>query len=616
MAVLLLSVPRSGAENDGWEVELGAISAVLGPKYSQSPELLEPCTASGGLFAVWHDHEIGSGIYEKSGVWVASTTPPLNQKIKDGTSHSIHGLEIDPAVGGSYMAIRGNLGSDRIWAWSTPPAVEPVYYGQTDSHTYVSNRPLPVAMAIYGGDTSRFSMSDQFIEEYLNYGFSISEVTPFQGVYMLKPRQALSISSGEVYLHAEPDFGQPTLKETDDPREMGAEELKGALLDATGKLLSQRPNRPVQLRLSGGRDSRLILALLNHFPEVDVTCVTQGDSKSEQVKIASALASMANREFIATAPNMTDRDSIVRSCERTIFESSGSIPSEPTIAPFSAPDALSEGEYLAAGEWPLFRGFLERTSKRSAAAVEDALNASSKELLSEEGNLSVSRTLNRWKASVPALSSYEMLYFYGRDIRASRYQQAKLAQVDTTSKVFYPFMDVNVVRLSDVLPVVNRRMQYTVFALLRDLWPESFSIPYAFDEPLRFERFEGTRSFSDGYRASKSAKDLSYAGDVVQSSQRASSVDSSFYSAPISSASNLVVTSTHWGRLKELLNADFASNVEQWATCENDRNLPGVPQVRGGAKEIKIKVWRVMMIVLWLEKRWAGYIGNGWSAKQ
>lgn len=348
----------------------------------------------------------------------------------------------------------------------------------------------------------------------------------------------------------------------------------------------------------------LCLVCLEKIPDCKVTAVTQGDADSVQVKVAAELAKLAGVDFIATAPNMTVKSSIIQSCEATIFQSSGLIPSEPTIAPFSAPDPIEPGEYLAAGEWPLFKGYLERTSNRSMEAVEAQFSASSKRLLNKEGNDRTDTVLRQWQASIPVLSSYESLYYYGRDIRASRYQHAKTAQIDSQSTVFYPFLDVEVVAVSDSLPAVNRRNHYSMFTALRDIWPESFGIPFAGNEGFRFERFDTTRGFSRGFQEGNQRPPKEYSGEIKQLSQRPHALDSEFYFAPISAGSNFIVTSGKWDYLKSFLDPVFATHIEEWAQSPSDNGLDGIGSTRKESKEIKIKVWRVLMLVLWMKRRW------------
>ena len=444
MSILLAIIPRTErvkALDSKLDSSLIAeISEALGPKYSDSPQTLREATYSGGVLVTWQSGSRYQNPDIKSGVWTACSNAALSGKIRTGISTRSGRLSVDPSIGGSYMAIWGNKGSDRVFAWSTPPAIEPVYFASDKDWIYISNRPLPIAIAMTDGFPEKIRIDENYVREYLNFGFSISAATPFEGISVLMPRTCLSVWKGQVQILDEPDFGVVELRSNVDSREAGALELSDSLKRATRRLIEQQPKSHVQLRLSGGKDSRLMLGLLKQIPDCTVTAVTQGDAESAQVKVAAELAELAGVDFIATAPNMTVRSSIIQSCEATIFQSSGLIPSEPTIAPFSASDPLAPGEYLAAGEWPLFKGYLERTSNRSMEAVEAQLSGSSKKVLDSEGNGYTESALRRWKASVPVLSSYEILYYYGRDIRASRYQHAKTAQIDSVSTVFYPFL--------------------------------------------------------------------------------------------------------------------------------------------------------------------------------
>lgn len=608
VSILLAIIPRAEHVDTEALVDesllITKITSSLGPKYSSEPQVLHHATSDGGMVIAWNVGTEQRNPNVKSGVWTACSTQGFSRKIREGVRTRNGRLSVDPTIGGSYMALWGNKGSRRIFAWSTPPAIEPVYYATDDDNVYISNRPLPIAFALTRGKPDTLAINEDYIREYLNYGFSISSASPFKGISVLMPRTCLSVWRGNIQILDEPDFGEIDLQPCADSRETGSAELASALKRATWRLIEQQPQSGVQLRLSGGKDSRLMLGLLNLVPDCNVTAVTQGDSASAQVKVAAELADLAGIDFIATAPNMTVESSIIQSCETTIFQSSGLIPSEPTIAPFSAPDPLEPGEFLAAGEWPLFKGYLERTSNRSMEAVEGQFSGSSKNLLDREGNHRTDSALDRWKASLPVFSSYEMLYFYGRDIRAARYQHAKTAQIDSQSTVFYPFLDTEVVNISDSLPVVNRRNHYSMFTALRDIWPESFSVPFAANEGFRFERFSSTKDFSVGFQGGNQRAPREYQGEIKQYSQRPHAIDSEFYHSPISASANFVVTSGEWDYLRRFIDPNFAERIQGWARKTSDSELEGAGKSRKEQKETKIKVWRILMIVLWLKRRW------------
>lgn len=608
MSILLAIIPRSNRVKTATSVSDGRlinkISSVLGPKYFTEPVVLNDATRDGGVVIVWNAESGNRNPDTRAGVWTACSSQGFASKLRNGVKTQNGRLSVDPEIGGSYMALWGNKGSGRIFAWSTPPAIEPVYYASDRENIYISNRPLPIAFALTAGRPEILEIDENYVREYLNYGFSISTASPFKGISVLMPRTCLSVWRGKIQILDEPDFGQVELQPAGDSRETGSVELASSLKRATSRLIEQQPEKGVQLRLSGGKDSRLMLGLLNLIPDCKVTAVTQGDAESVQVKVAAELAGLAGIDFIATAPNMTVKTSIIQSCETTIFQSSGLIPSEPTIAPFSAPDPLELGEFLAAGEWPLFKGYLERTSDRSMESVERLLSGSSKYILNSDGNYLTDSALDEWKASLPVFSSYEMLYYYGRDIRAARYQHAKTAQIDTQSTVFYPFLDTEVVKVSDALPVVNRRNHYSMFTALRDIWPESFSVPFAGNEGFRFERFASTRSFSVGFQGGNQRPPRAYEGEIKQFSQRPHAIDSTFYYSPISASANFIVTSGEWSYLSKFLDSSFASRIQEWAQKTSDRGLDGAGNTRKEQKETKIKVWRILMLVLWLRRRW------------
>lgn len=609
MSVFFAVVPRGSQSEtfaDPDDAILDGLNRLLGPKYRADPLVVSPATKSGGFVACWDGHgRKKRGISARKGLWVASSMPALAEPIRLGISGGMGHLSIKNVLRGPYAAIWGNKGADRLLAWSTPPAIEPIFYAVTDEHVFISNRLILVGFAKNKGDLRQLEMDDEFLIEYLSYGHSISDKTPISGVQMLNPRTCLSVWNGNVKIIEAPELDPVEISETEDPRMHGVSELLSALRDSTSFLAETQPNKPVQLRLSGGKDSRLVLGLMREKPELKVTAVTQGDEDSEQVKVAAEIAELAGVPLVVKAPNMTDPESIIASCERTIFESGGLLPSEPTIAPFSAADPLGTNEYLAAGEWPLFKGYLERTSDRSMDSVNALIrNGSFDGVLNRDSEVLIDRKLDEWKASIPLLSSYGLLYMYGRDIRAARYQHAKTAQIDSRSTIFYPFLDAEVVRVSDALSSVNRLNQYSMFAVMKEVWPESFDIPFSGQKLFRFEYRESLANFSNGFQQAHTRSTKPFSGTILQYSQRPNAVDSVFYRSPITAASNFVVTSGFWPYFKNVLEPDFAANVEQWAKTDSDDQLQHIGNTRAEKKRTKIKVWRILMLVLWMGGRW------------
>lgn len=611
MSIFLAMLPRGKSHDASGEVTWGfhetvnCLSGWIGPKYAKPAQIIEPATVSGGAVACWDaPNEIHSGISIRKGVWVTSTMPAVSRKIRDSIRSEIGHLSYAEDVEGPFAAIWGNKGSDRVLAWSSPPAIEPVFYSTTDQHVILSNR-LILTAAAANDELRELEMDEQFMLEYLSFGYSISEKTPFSGVSMLMPRKCLSIWNGELSIVDAPEITKPEFQTNKEPRLIGSKELVQSLRHSTQFLVSSLPEAPVQLRLSGGKDSRLMLGLLREVPDLRITAVTQGDENSEQVKVAAELAELANVDFIATAPNMTVPTSIISSCERTIFESGGLLPSEPTIAPFSAADPLSKGEYLAAGEWPLFKGFLERTSNQSLEAVNGLLGKLPfNDFLNHTAEERVAASYDKWKSSIPTLTSYDLLYMYGRDIRAARYQHAKTSQIDFRSTIFYPFLDPKVVAISDAISRNNRLNQFTMFSALKEIWPESFEVPFADHRLFKFEYRSSLAEFSSGFQKAWNRSPRTYQGRVTQYSQRPNAYDSVFYSAPISSAANFVVTSGYWDYLKGFLDRAFVALAENWAKESNDLELKQAGDTPKQTKTSKIKLWRLLLIVLWMNKRW------------
>ncbi|KAB1640826.1 asparagine synthetase B family protein [Gulosibacter chungangensis] len=559
-------------------------------------------TTNGGSLLLWHPAGIRDGLVVKKGRWTAATAPKTASRLLDGVYSAGGTIRYGDDTYGSFAAIKGDKSTDRITAWNTAPTLEAIHYGQDADFIYVSNRPITIAIAMAAVSRRQIRTSRDYLLEYINFGFSVSGCTPFDGVRVLPPRTALSIGSGRLQLIAAPVGHETTLESNEDPRRTGTAELVTALRESTARLLDSQPKDEIQLRLSGGVDSRLLLGLLKEHPVENITAVCQGGADSEEVMVAAQLAALAGIELIVKTPELIDPSGFVDSMRQSIGEAQGLIPSEALVSPYAVADPMNVGESLAAGQWPLFKGVLERTANNALEAAWHLLLDRSASVLSPRHNRDSERAIQDWAASVPAFTNLELLYMYGRDIRSSRYLQPHATQLDREAEVLYPYVDSQVTAVADALPIMNRMRQITAFLAIQEIWPEALQVPLANDGRFRFEATGPLEGISGDHYLERTAKPEPYTGPVDDTAFDAAK-DRDFFASPISSASRYVTTSPRWRELRRYLAPEFRGIVEQAAKYQ-EKSARGLAPSDKSPRWLQLMTWRLVLADLWLEGDW------------
>jgi hypothetical protein len=167
--------------------------------------------------------------------------------------------------------------------------VDPVYLAETPGALVLSDRACWAAAA-----TGRLADHDPvLVGAFLSLGYPVGAATPFRGVRAVSGGRALRAARGRVTLG--PDRGD----DTDTPP--GAARVAAALVDAVRPL--GKEHGPVELSLTGGKDSRLIAAALT-AADVPFRARTHGFARHPDVVIAGMIAERLGLEHTVTEPAM------------------------------------------------------------------------------------------------------------------------------------------------------------------------------------------------------------------------------------------------------------------------------------------------------------------------
>ncbi len=195
------------------------------------------------------------------------------------------------ALGGSYnvVAISPEMG---LRAFPDFTGLFPLYWGQGKDFAVISNRSMTVAK-LFGEPKPDLRAHAWIIAN----GSLFGDTLPVQGVSHVKPGTELQAAwdGGRVQVGRGPTWAWPDASEGEGRSNLTDAEWS----DVTASLVSNfqalsRNGEPLRLRLTGGKDSRLCLALaLAAGLRDDIQTITTGPHDSPEVEVAAAVARAA-----------------------------------------------------------------------------------------------------------------------------------------------------------------------------------------------------------------------------------------------------------------------------------------------------------------------------------
>ncbi len=185
----------------------------------------------------------------------------------------------------------------RLAVWPAPPnaawslesdrfGVRPIFYGfDGRQRPIASTRPELVATLVGG------RLSERSVAEHLLVGFSLDDHSPFDGVFRLRPRERLT--------HTEAQGFRMMGKPREEPEDPATEWTVDGWVHALTPVIARAFEHGAALELSGGVDSRLVLALGLHGGVKPRFAFTLGRYEDEDVRIARRICERFGLEHLA-----------------------------------------------------------------------------------------------------------------------------------------------------------------------------------------------------------------------------------------------------------------------------------------------------------------------------
>jgi hypothetical protein len=374
---------------------------------------------------------------------------------------------------------------------------DPVYVAELAGAVVVSDR-ASWAAAVTGRLAAEGGPSDPdpvMLAAFLNTGYPLGEATPYRGVRALAAAVGLTATSGVLELSRERSKaiyhnGTATPAGTTRDASAGTPAAAGgpgrsgtavaaALADAVAPLADARI--PVELSLTGGKDSRLIAAALT-AAKVPFRARTHGAADHPDVVVAGMIADKLGVEHTVITPKppaaATPEDVLTR-LRCGVLVADGMLSAfENTGRP--DPDFAADPVQVGGHGGELLRGGYATYARNPARGAVQFRRLTTRRLRLLRPGVAAAylSSLSPWaakfaRAPLAALDDFYLVNRAGRWSAAAR--QAYLLRSDLVQ----PFFDERVVAAAGAIPLRDRVSGQLHRDLLRELCPDLADVPLA-----------------------------------------------------------------------------------------------------------------------------------------
>ncbi len=366
---------------------------------------------------------------------------------------------VGPATPGSGRA--------PLYARTSLTRVDPVYVAEVPGAVLVSDRAVWAASV-----AGKLGDHDPLLVcALLNPGFPLGSVTPFGGVSALPPSTTLHALSG-------------TLTTVAAAGDAPTGDVAAALVAAVAPL--REAGAPVELSLTGGKDSRLVAAALV-AAGVPVRARTHGFDDHPDVVIAAEIARRLGIEHTVVTPAAPgQRTDVLGRLRATVLVADGMLSAFENVG---RPDPVPTPGVTAGGHGgELLRGgYAETAAGRRAAPLRAAellrrLTTRRVGLLRRGAAAGYVASLAPWTAALARgpLSALDEFYLVNR---AGRWSAAARQAYLLRENLVQPLFDEQVVRVARAAPLADRVSGALSRSVLAELCPALTDVPLAGKAP-------------------------------------------------------------------------------------------------------------------------------------
>jgi len=400
---------------------------------------------------------------------------------------------------GTIWADSATPGSGRapVVARTSVTRVDPVYVAEVPGAVIVADRATWAAWT-----ASRLDAHDPLhVAALLNPGFPLGSATPFSGVSALTRSTTLHLLNGDLTRLPAPDGAAgalpPAPADGSGGRPSGARAVADGLVAAVAHLADA--GQPVELSLTGGKDSRLIAAALV-AAGVPVVARTHGFADHPDVVVAAEIARRLGIEHLVRTPAAPGQQvDVLGRIRATVLVADGMLSAFENVG---RPDPAASSVVTAGGHGgELLRGGYAETAagrpgtagglraalgpaRRAARAAELLRRLTSKHLgLIRTGPAAgYVASLAPWTPALARRPLHALDDFYLVN-RAGRWSAAARQAYLIREHLVQPLFDDRVVLAARAVPLADRISGALSAAVLAELCPALIDVPLAGKPP-------------------------------------------------------------------------------------------------------------------------------------
>lgn len=505
-------------------------------------------------------------------------------------------LQYARPVWGSYAAVYGETDSNRVTAWNTVPSVESICFAETPTELIIGNRPLLVALTAAGGSVQGIGLDKGFLIEYLLYGYSMSGQMPYEGVRALSADTALVVQDGKTSVINTPHGltsglnNRPTVEE-------GADALVEGLRNATRRVEQRMDGHSIQIRLSGGKDSRMLMGLLRSST-VPVYGRVFGRHDDDDVILARYMAGAADIDLEVGAAPLVEGSSIRERAETVLRQTDGLPLSEAHAGVYAGAMPKNFGDGIMLGQWPLAKGGAAKKMRYTDEEVYGVIKRQGAPFVNKGHRAPMDSYFDEWLRTTPSSSNLDTLYLFSRNFRSTRWMQGLLHMYSRDSHPVYPLADAEVTAVSDALQMGDKVSQAAYFLALDQVWPLATRTPFG-SSRWPFDARGRERSIAPELYDVRNGDVGMVAKDMEEgiSSSKETGYDSLSGAAGSAIAAE-ICASDNFGYFEDILEPDFIRCLIGWSNRERK-----VYENQTWRVTLSL-IWRVYLADLWLSREW------------
>ena len=381
---------------------------------------------------------------------------------------------------------------------------------------YISISDKPLLSAIGQGD---LTINEKFIEENIACGFSLSNTTLFAGVNRVEHDSALVINLRKNKACQIPFFaydvnqiGEKNIG-LDEAVNLFSESLVSAL-SPLPQIVSQNGGK-IEIRVSGGKDSRTILAALDSIG-VKYSPIIYGLGYDDESKVANELLKHTkhNDNLVVDTPLFpSSYEEITKNIDLMLLRMNGFIHTEARQSAYLHPVLSETRNPIILGHAHLQRGGFARTMVNDREkVVQNIKTYFTSSFVDESINNQNSQVVMDYIDTCGHDTYNELLYWVNRKYRVTNYLEAHYHYQSAIGIPYYPLIDHDMIQFLDNIPQHHKVSEKMVFSSI-DSFNSKFSLIPLAGKRWRFEAVENAGFYEAGYemRSPSRATNLSQA---------------------------------------------------------------------------------------------------------